>query len=279
MDSQDRDFSDPEHRGFADELAHRHQPARAVPSSADADLWAEDVLCLLFPQRSRSPSDPHRGGHASRRLADLEHRLAGLLRGVHADPAHARIFFERLPDIDRLLQLDARATFEGDPAAHSLDEVILCYPGFLATAFYRFAHALHALRIPLLPRVLTEAAHQRTGIDIHPGAEIGPSFCIDHGTGVVIGETSSIGAHVKIYQGVTLGALSVSKALAARKRHPTIQDHVVIYAQAAILGGETVIGHHSVIGGNVWLTHSIPPHSVVMQASEHTITQRHGSTP
>lgn len=168
-------------------------------------------------------------------------------------------FAMKLPGIMRNLDLDAEAIFGGDPAAESEDEVILAYPGFLAITIYRVAHQLFLLNVPLVPRILTEYAHERTGIDIHPGATIGESFCIDHGTGIVIGESSIIGNRVKIYQGVTIGALSVDKSHASTKRHPTIEDDVVIYAQAVILGGETVIGKNSVIGGNAWVTESIPP--------------------
>src|SRR5690606_15379486 len=145
----------------------------------------------------------------------------------------------------------------------SVDEVILAYPGFLAIAIYRIAHVLYRAEVPLLPRLLTEYAHRETGIDIHAGARIGASFSIDHGTGVVIGETTVIGDRVRIFQGVTLGALSVNKELASTKRHPTIHDDVVIYANATILGGRTEVGARSIIGGNVWLTHSVPPESVV----------------
>jgi len=145
---------------------------------------------------------------------------------------------------------------------------ISAYPGFLAIAFHRVAHEFYRLGVPIFPRILAEVAHQRTGVDIHPGATIGEAFCIDHGTGIVIGETTVIGDRVKIYQGVTLGALSVDKALSTSKRHPTIEDDVVIYSNATILGGATVVGHHSVIGGNVWLTSSVPPHSVVYHSSE-----------
>src|SRR5688500_13033388 len=153
--------------------------------------------------------------------------------------------------------------FEGDPAAKSRSEVIRTYPGFYAIAAYRIAYELHSLGIHGISRIITEHAHSKTGIDIHPGAKIGNHFCIDHGTGVVIGETAVIGNHVKIYQGVTLGALSVSKDDAEKKRHPTLEDHVVVYAGATILGGATVIGHHSIVGGNVWLTRSVPPHSKI----------------
>jgi serine O-acetyltransferase len=158
--------------------------------------------------------------------------------------------------------------YEGDPAAQSVDEVIGTYPGLLAVSIHRIAHEFYLLGLPVFPRMLSEIAHQRTGIDIHPGASIGKSFCIDHGTGIVIGETARLGDHVKLYQGVTLGALSVDKSLASSKRHPTIEDHVVIYANATILGGETMIGHHSVIGGNVFITESVAPHSVVYHKAQ-----------
>ena len=155
------------------------------------------------------------------------------------------------------------AIYRGDPAAESVEEVVLAYPGFLAISIYRIAHEFYHLDVPIFPRLLTEYAHQLTGIDIHPGARIGTPFFIDHGTGIVIGETTLIGDNVKIYQGVTLGALSVDKSLANTKRHPTIEDNVIIYAQAVILGGETIIGHDSVVGGNSWLTRSVPPFSFV----------------
>jgi serine O-acetyltransferase len=174
--------------------------------------------------------------------------------------------YSRLGLIRGALLLDARAIYEGDPAARSVDEVILAYPGFVAIATYRIAHELHG-RVVLFARLLTEVAHRATGIDIHPGARIGASFAIDHGTGIVIGETAVLGARVRLYQGVTLGAARVNKGLECVKRHPTIGDDVVIYANATILGGETVIGHGSRIGGNVWLTRSVAPYSVVMPTS------------
>ena len=167
-----------------------------------------------------------------------------------------------------MLQLDAQAIEANDPAASNLEEVVAVYPGFYAIGVYRLAHVLLGLGVPLLPRMFTEHAHSLTGIDIHPGAQISESFFIDHGTGVVIGETTEIGKNVKIYQGVTLGALSVAKSLAQHKRHPTIEANVVIYANATILGGRTVIGHDSVIGGNAWLTKSVPPHSQVFHQSQ-----------
>src|SRR6202012_5115263 len=180
----------------------------------------------------------------------------------------AREFFEGLPELYRLLNTDIQATFDGDPAAKSEFMVIRAYPGFYAISFYRLAHSLYQLGIPLIPRILTEYAHSKTGIDIHPAATIGDYFHIDHGTGVVIGETCVIGSHVKIYQGVTLGALSVNKVQSHQKRHPTVEDHAVIYAGATILGGRTVIGHGSIIGGNVWLTKSVPPYSKVYHMHE-----------
>jgi serine O-acetyltransferase len=175
---------------------------------------------------------------------------------------------EAIPSIRRLLATDVRAAYEGDPAAKSHDEIIFSYPGVFAISVYRIAHCLHELGVPLLPRIMTEYAHSTTGIDIHPGATIGERFVIDHGTGVVIGETTTIGNNVRIYQGVTLGALSLPRGAGTqyrgKKRHPTIEDDVIIYSGATILGGETVIGTRSVVGGNVWITESVPPDTRVV---------------
>lgn len=176
-----------------------------------------------------------------------------------------------LPAIRKTLDTDIQAAYEGDPAAKSFEEIMLGYPALEAISVYRIAHHIHTLGVPIIPRVMTEYAHQNTGIDIHPGAAIGHSFFIDHGTGVVIGETCTIGNHVKLYQGVTLGAKSFpldehGTPIKDIKRHPDIEDNVVIYAGATILGGDTRIGHDSVIGGNVWLTHSVPPFSTVFNA-------------
>ncbi len=181
-------------------------------------------------------------------------------------------FLSRLPGLRQTLASDVQAAYDGDPAAVCLDEIIFSYPGIYAVMVYRLAHELFKLRVPLIPRIMTEHAHRRTGIDIHPGTRIGSSFFIDHGTGVVIGGTAVIGDNVKLYQGVTLGAFSFDKDAAGQlirntKRHPTIEDDVVVYAGATILGGDTIIGHGSVIGGNVWLTHSVPPHTRVLQES------------
>jgi serine O-acetyltransferase len=183
-------------------------------------------------------------------------------------------FFEQVPEIFDALLKDAEAIIQFDPAAESIEEVLVAYPGFYATAVYRFSHQLWEQGVKILPRVFAEYAHGKTGIDIHPGASIGESFFIDHGTGIVIGETTVIGNHVKIYQGVTLGALSVNKGEAKSKRHPTIEDNVVIYSGATILGGETVIGKNSVIGGNVWLTNSVLPSSIVYHKSEVSIRDK-----
>ncbi|UCC85642.1 MAG: serine acetyltransferase [Anaerolineales bacterium] len=172
-------------------------------------------------------------------------------------------FLSALPAIRAQLSLDAQAALDGDPAARSEAEVIVAYPGLAAISVHRMVHFFYQRGVPLLPRIMSEYIHHQTGIDIHPGATIGDSFFIDHGTGVVIGETTTIGNRVKIYQGVTLGAISVKKSLAQRKRHPTLEDDVTVYAGATILGGEVVIGHDSIIGGNVWLTHSVPPFSRV----------------
>lgn len=182
--------------------------------------------------------------------------------------AIAIAFLQQLPELRKVLALDVQAAYDGDPACKSLDEVIFCYPGLEAVTVYRLANRLHKLGVPLIPRMMTEWAHSRTGIDIHPGATLGNYFFIDHGTGVVIGETCEIGDWVKLYQGVTLGALSFAtdeegKLVRGTKRHPTIEDRVVIYANATILGGQTVIGHDSVIGSSVWLTRSVAPHTTV----------------
>jgi serine O-acetyltransferase len=182
-------------------------------------------------------------------------------------------FLEVLPDIRASLALDVQALLDGDPAAQTKEEIILAYPGVRAICVHRVAHHFWTSGARLLARMMSEDVHGRTGIDIHPGARIGESFYIDHGTGVVVGETTVIGDHVKLYQGVSLGALSVARRLHDVQRHPTIEDHVTIYAGATILGGTTTVGHHSVVGGNVWLVHSVPPHSVV----EHEAIVRVGS--
>ncbi|MHB8636272.1 MAG: serine O-acetyltransferase EpsC [Fimbriimonadaceae bacterium] len=243
-------------------------PPQTRPKAA---AIGESTLALLFPHLANAlgGDDAHLVAQAEAlRNAVIEYQelLAPIYPTPNADTADA--FLGRLADVYSLLRDDAEATFRGDPAAESVDEVILAYPGFRAIATFRAAHELYLLGMPILPRLLSEWAHSLTGVDIHPGATVGRNFMIDHGTGVVIGETCKIGNGVKIYQGVTLGALAVSRELRGKKRHPTVEDNVVIYAHATILGGETVIGHDSVIGGNAWITESIPPFSIVNRQSE-----------
>ena len=199
---------------------------------------------------------------------DLKKEIAFLMPDADADRV-AQVFVDALPEVRRLIDTDVDAAYEGDPAATSRMEVVMAYPGLYAITVHRLAHLLYTLKVPIIPRVMSELAHPKTGIDIHPGATIGERFFIDHGTGVVIGETCVIGRNVKLYQGVTLGALSFPKdastgmLMKGHKRHPNVEDNVVIYAGATILGGDTTIGHDSEIGGNVWLMDSIPPCSRV----------------
>lgn len=251
---------------FLNELYHTHHHKTNLPSPFLVQDFIDTLLSVLFPAYSNktfSDKDELESEYAN----SQQQLLTALL---YVEPflqketeSIIESFYEALPSTYQLLLKDAEAIEAGDPAAKNRDEVIRSYPGFYAIAIYRVAHLLHQLDVPFIPRILTEIAHSKTGIDIHPAANIGESFFIDHGTGVVIGETTEIGKHVKLYQGVTLGALSVNKSMAETKRHPTIQDGVVIYAGATILGGKTTIGEHSIIGGNVWLTESVPPHSVV----------------
>ena len=200
--------------------------------------------------------------------AELEKEVAMLMPGADAKSVVAK-FVARLPEVKRLVETDVQAAYEGDPAATSPMEVVMAYPGLYAVTIHRLAHELYNLKVPIIPRIMSELAHSKTGIDIHPGATIGERFFIDHGTGVVVGETTVIGKNVKLYQGVTLGAKSFQKDPATGalvkgiKRHPNVEDNVVIYAGATILGGDTTIGHDSEIGGSVWLIKSVPPNSRV----------------
>jgi serine O-acetyltransferase len=252
-------------------LKFRQSRSLVLPGKTRASQFAEDLLGLLFPHFSEEVfySPDEIGGQFTLLRRNLQSILQPLRSQMHCTVEEvAEQFFQAVPEIYRKMWEDAEAILRGDPAAESIDEVISAYPGFFAIATYRIAHEFYHMDVPIFPRILAESAHHLSGVDIHPGATIGKCFFIDHGTGIVVGETTCIGDNVKIYQGVTLGALSVDKALASSKRHPTIEDNVVIYSNATILGGDTVIGHDSVIGGNVWLTESVPPYSVVYHRSE-----------
>jgi serine O-acetyltransferase len=263
------------YNGFAQTLKERRDDhSLGFLLKKGTQEFVENLLAILFPHFCKEMF--YTKEEIESRLVLLERDLKRLLIPLLKDTSLnlediVKQFMQTLPDLHDKLWLDAEAITSGDPAAESVDEVILAYPGFSAIAIYRIAHEFYVMHVPIFSRLITEYAHQITGIDIHPGAQIGTSFAIDHGTGIVIGESAIIGKDVKMYQGVTLGALSVDKKLAKSKRHPTIEDGVVIYAQAIILGGETIVGHHSVIGGNVWLTTSVPSFSSVYQESKVTV--------
>ncbi len=259
---------------FAQRIFQKHKECANCPSTILIPQFFTDLLGILFPNYASSPALDF--ADFQKRIQQMNLELIQILTNNTTkdilDPMKlAESFFAELPQVYDRIQLDINAMFEGDPAAKTREEIIRSYPGFYAIAAYRIANALSKLGILIIPRMITEHAHGKTGIDIHPNATIGDHFCIDHGTGVVIGETTVIGQHVKVYQGVTLGALSVNKEDAKVKRHPTIEDNVVIYAGATILGGNTTIGKNSIVGGNVWLTKSIPPESkVYYKAQMHT---------
>jgi serine O-acetyltransferase len=253
-------------KDFLRRLYQSHQTCPTCPAPSEVSAFYVELLGALFADFSQLSSLTER--EFDQLIERLEGELERILRHNPGKDGQQPAgvpdkFFAAIPEIYDKLEQDISAMYEGDPAAKSRNEVVRTYPGFYAVAAYRFAHALHALGVPGIPRIITEHAHGKTGIDIHPAAKIGNHFCIDHGTGVVIGETTVIGNNVKIYQGVTLGALSVNKQDAEKKRHPTLEDDVVVYAGATILGGDTVIGRGSVVGGNVWLTSSIPPNSKI----------------
>ncbi len=261
---------------FYKEIFRQQRQKEAVPSNTVITGWTERFICVLYPQLAICAYASVQAVQEA--MEKLRTELLNILNETTVCEQCNRFeivqdFFDQVPEIFRLLNTDVQSIVDGDPAARSEFEVIRAYPGFYALCFYRIAHTLHTLGVPLIPRILTEQAHSRTGIDIHPGAEIGEHCFIDHGTGIVIGESARIGKYVKLYQGVTIGALSISKDMAQTKRHPTIEDHVVIYSGASILGGDTVIGHHSVIGGNVWLTKSVPPGSLVYHDPEITVLE------
>jgi serine O-acetyltransferase len=236
-----------------------------VPSMVQTHDFVDTLIDTLFPIKQNLRVDEELIAMEMDRCAiKLKELLHSVRKSLDREPdGIMEAFFEKVPDAFDKLVNDAESLSQFDPASSCVEEIILCYPGFYCISVYRMAHILYGLGVPVLPRVMAEYAHGQTGIDIHPGATIGSPFFIDHGTGIVIGETAEIGKHVKLYQGVTLGALTVEKKLAHTKRHPTIEDHVIIYAGSTILGGETVIGHHTVVGGNTWITESVLPHSVV----------------
>jgi serine O-acetyltransferase len=251
---------------FLRQLYQRHQECPECPPPEAVAEFFGMLLGVLFPDHAVRSFDSF--ARFDLHVLNLKEALYEMLylrpnrEDLHSTNK-AEAFFQRVPVVFELLKQDIEALYAGDPAAQSEREVVRSYPGFYAVAAYRFAHELQQLGVKVIPRMLTEHAHSKTGIDIHPAARIGSHFCIDHGTGVVIGATCEIGNHVKLYQGVTLGALSVDKLDAAIKRHPTIEGHVVIYAGSTILGGKTVIGHHSIIGGNTWVTRSVPAYTKV----------------
>lgn len=260
---------------FIQKLLKYHNDASACPPPDRIIRFFNNLLGLIFPEFSEERFTD--ADSIKQKLDKMKHELADILSqnsdcvqsSRNSIPDH---IFDELPAIHEGLLQDVDAIYMGDPAAKSRAEVIRTYPGFYAVAAHRIAHCLLSNGVSLIPRIISEYAHQRTGIDIHPGAQIGDHLCIDHGTGIVIGETAVIGSHVKIYQGVTLGGLSVKKEDARKKRHPTIEDNVVLYAGATILGGDTVIGKGSVIGGNVWLTKSVPPGSKIYYQAKMTNT-------
>ncbi|MEI8047858.1 MAG: serine O-acetyltransferase [Bacteroidota bacterium] len=236
-----------------------------LPPVESTQHFVDELVMFFFPLKGNRTVSLK---SLQKELRRLRFRLSELLYPLHGDSEEevtqvVESFFNRLPNVYELMLNDANAFLESDPSAKGIEEIIMSFPGFYAISVYRIAHELQLLNVALLPRIMSEYLHGKTGIDIHPAAKIGKNFFIDHGTGVVIGETTEIGDNVKIYQGVTLGALFVQRALRDQKRHPTIQDNVIIYAGSTILGGKTVIGRGSVIGGNVWLTESVEPHSLV----------------
>lgn len=262
-----------------------HLGHRPLPSREAVAAMLGDMMEILYPGFGRRQNlhlgnvEYHIGDlvdslhdQLTQQIArSLRHELEGTSPDLDVEALAQQKAIEvlkRLPDLRRILEQDVDAAYTGDPAAKNHQEIVFCYPGLEAITVYRIAHEMLRAGVPLIPRMMTECAHSKTGIDIHPGARIGPGFFIDHGTGVVIGETCDIGSYVKLYQGVTLGALSFPRdssgnIIRGKKRHPTLEDHVVVYANATILGGETVIGHHAVVGSSVMLTHSVAPYTVV----------------
>lgn len=251
-------------------LEQYHSFRKEVPSMTKSHRFIDNLIYFLFPFKiDKKFTQPL----IELNLAQLQLDFKDLINPLESILEEPIIqlndkFFSKIPGIYESLVQDAQLFVDFDPAARSRESVILYYPGFYAIAVYRLSHELFQLKIPYLPRMISEFAHSKTGIDIHPGAEIGEHFFIDHGTGIVVGETTIIGNNVKIYQGVTLGAASVDKSMKGKKRHPTLEDNVIVYSGSTILGGDTLIGHDTVIGGNVWLTKSVPPFSVVYHESK-----------
>jgi serine O-acetyltransferase len=248
---------------------------KEVPSMTKSHRFIDNLIYFLFPFKiDKKCTLPLIDLNLAQLQLDFKDLLTPL-EPILEESIHelSNKFFSAVPDIYDSLIKDAQLFVDFDPAARSRESVILYYPGFYAISVYRLSHRLYTLSIPYLPRMICEYAHSKTGIDIHPGAVIGDHFFIDHGTGIVIGETTIIGNNVKIYQGVTLGAASVSKNMKGKKRHPTLEDNVIVYSGSTILGGDTVIGHDTIVGGNVWLTKSVPPFSVVFHESKVTIRE------
>lgn len=260
-----------ENKSFPEFLLGKYNSfQRQVPSMSKAHLFTDNIINFLFPFKvDRKCTLPQIELNLAQLQIDFKDMLGPM--EVSLDRPINQIsdeFFAQVPEIYKNLMDDANNYLDFDPAARSVESVVLYYPGFYAISIYRLAHVLYHLKVPFLPRMMAEFAHSKTGIDIHPGATIGRHFFIDHGTGIVIGETTDIGDNVKIYQGVTLGAICVERTMKGKKRHPSIEDDVIIYSGSTILGGETVVGKGTVVGGNVWLTKSVPPHSVVYHESK-----------
>jgi serine O-acetyltransferase len=259
-----------------------------LPSQESVNRLAADCMHLLFPGYFEETAlmEGDLPAHVERLLTGIDRRLVAeiekCLRFARVETPgrvarqHASTVLAQLPELRKLIQTDVAAAYKGDPAARSVEEIILAYPCVLVISLQRLAHVLYHLKVPLLPRMLTEYGHERTGCDIHPGAQLGPHFFVDHGTGVVIGETATVGAQVKLYQGVTLGAKSFEvddegQPIKGVKRHPDIGDHVTIYAHATILGGDTRVGSYTIVGSNVWLMKSVPDHSVAYFKGENLV--------
>jgi serine O-acetyltransferase len=255
---------------------HYKKFRRTVPSMLKAHAFTDNIINFLFPFKvDRKCSLPQIELNLAQLQIDFKDMLGPMEKIL--DRPISKIsdeFFAKVPSIYENLMNDAHNFLNFDPAARSVESVVLYYPGFYAISVYRLSHELYHLKVPFLPRMMAEYAHSKTGVDIHPGATIGKHFFIDHGTGIVIGETTIIGNNVKIYQGVTLGAVMVEKSMKGKKRHPTIEDNVVVYSGSTILGGDTIIGKDTVVGGNVWLTKSVPPNSVVYHESKTVVRDK-----